>query len=82
MAANSARPDVAPLEDSVFRQLLFDQGHPDGVAILATDGSVFAVNAAFTSHLGYTDAEITALHVWDWTPSGRAISCWRSCGPS
>jgi two-component system cell cycle sensor histidine kinase/response regulator CckA len=65
MSSDSTRHDFAPLEASVFRQLLFDQAL-DGVAILTPAGSVYAVNAAFASHLGYTVAEMTPFHVWDW----------------
>ncbi len=56
---------LALAEESTRRRTMVEESH-DGIVVLNERGKVFEVNRRFADMLGYTPAEMSALHVWDW----------------
>ncbi|SMF95944.1 PAS domain S-box-containing protein [Methylomagnum ishizawai] len=51
--------------EAVRRRVLFEQSS-DGIVVLDMEGGVCEANRSYCEMLGYSAAEILALHVWDW----------------
>jgi PAS domain S-box-containing protein len=56
---------LALAEESTRRRTMVEESN-DGIVVLNEQGGVFEVNRRFADMLGYTPAEMMALHVWDW----------------
>ena len=52
-------------EDLAWRRILVEQSR-DGIVVLDRDGKVWEANCRFADMLGYSQEEISQLHVWDW----------------
>jgi PAS domain S-box-containing protein len=48
-----------------LRRVLFSESR-DGLLVITLEGRVFSSNAAMAATLGYTQEELSGLHVWDW----------------
>ncbi|NEV61387.1 PAS domain S-box protein [Thiorhodococcus minor] len=52
-------------EESERRRVMFERSR-DAIAVLDMSGGLVEWNARFGELLGYSDAELGRLHVWDW----------------
>ena len=52
-------------EEAVRRRILVD-GSRDGIVVVDQDGKIFEANRKFGEMLGYDQAELQDLHLWDW----------------
>lgn len=52
-------------DEAVRRRILIEQSS-DGIVVLDQKGKVFEANKRFAEMLGYSQAEVLQLHVWDW----------------
>ena len=57
--------EAALAEEVARRRILFERAN-DGIAVLDLDGKLQEFNPAFAHMLGYTQEEMSQLHVWDW----------------
>lgn len=48
------------------RRRILVEGSRDGIVVLDQQGRVYESNRRFAEMLGYSDAEMRQLHVWDW----------------
>ncbi|WMW24945.1 PAS domain S-box protein [Methanolobus sediminis] len=51
--------------ESMKRRILIEQS-ADGIVIIDQNGKVFEANKKFADMLGYTEKEMSSLHMWDW----------------
>jgi PAS domain S-box-containing protein len=51
--------------ESTIRRILIEQSI-DGILIIDQNGKVFEANKEFADMLGYTEEEVSSLHIWDW----------------
>jgi PAS domain S-box-containing protein len=63
--SDKKRAAQALAEEAARRRILFEQSN-DGIALANLEGRVVEANPAFAAMLGYSMAEIQALHVADW----------------
>ena len=57
--------EQALADEATRRRILIEQSR-DGIVILDQTGKVYEANQQFAEMLGYTPAETSELHVWDW----------------
>ena len=51
--------------EAIRRRILIEQSR-DGIVVLDTNGKVYETNLKFAKMLGYSQEEVSGLHVWDW----------------
>jgi PAS domain S-box-containing protein len=59
------KAEAALADEATRRHILVDQSR-DGIVILYPDGRVYETNRQFAEMTGYTQEEVSRLHVWDW----------------
>ncbi|MCP4726817.1 MAG: PAS domain S-box protein [bacterium] len=52
-------------ENSEWRRIVIEQSR-DGIVVLDQECKVYETNQRFADMLGYSEAEVLSLHVWDW----------------
>ncbi|MHB8104106.1 MAG: PAS domain S-box protein [Dehalococcoidales bacterium] len=66
--------------EAIRRRILIEQSR-DGIVILDNDGKVYEVNQRFADMLGYSNEELSQLHVYDWEflyPHERVVEMLRT----
>ena len=59
------RAEASLEKELILRRILIEESR-DGIVVMGQNGGVREANRQFAKMLGYSMAEITSLHVWDW----------------
>lgn len=62
------KTEELPDDELALWQILFEQSM-DGIVVLDMNASVYKSNKRYADMLGYSQAEMDKLHVWDWDTS-------------
>jgi PAS domain S-box-containing protein len=60
------RQTQALLESELLRRRVLIEESRDGIVVLDAQGACYEANAAFAGMTGYSLAELSKMHVWDW----------------